>query len=350
MTRIRLSYVNAFRDRHGKLRHVFRRRGFKKVSLPGQPGSEEFMAAYQAAFAGVEAKLEIVAGRTTPGTVNAAIVDYYTSTTFQELSAGSKKQIRSILERFRNAHSDKRLHLLERQHIVKLLGELRPHARTNWLSALRGLLAFAVTQGFIKENPAIGIKFKKRKTEGHRPWTDEEIAQYEATYPIGTKARLALALPLYTALRKSDFLRVGPQHICDGVLRVTQQKTGEALQLPIRPELQEIIAATPCDHMTFLVSSTGGPYSPNGFAEQFRRWCDEAGLPKDCRVHGLRGTCATRLAHDGATPPQIMAWTGHKSLSQVQRYSRAANQLRMARKAIEQSDNRGVTNLLRKSD
>ena len=350
MTRLPLRYVNAFRDRHGKLRHVFRRRGFKKVPLPGLPGSDEFMSTYQAALAGVEIKLEIGARRTAPGTVNAAVVGYYTSTAFQELSAGSKKQIRSILERFRSAHGDKRLHLLQRERIVRLLGELRPHARTNWLSALRGLLAFAITQGFIKENPAVGIKFKKRKSEGHRCWTDEEVARYEATHPIGTKARLALALPLYTALRKSDFLRVGPQHIRDGVLHVTQQKTGEALQLPIRPELQEIIAATPCDHLTFLVSATGGPYSPNGFAEQFRRWCNEAGLPKDCRAHGLRGTCATRLAHDGATPHQIMAWTGHKSLSQVQRYTRAANQLRLARNAIEQSDNKGVTNLRRKGD
>ena len=188
------------------------------------------------------------------------------------------------------------------------------------------------------------------KTIGHRPWTEDEITRYEARHPIGSKARLAFALPLYTALRKSDFLRVGPQHIRDGVLHVTQQKTGGALRLPIRSELQEIIAATPCDHMTFLVSATGGPYSPNGFAEQFRRWCDEAGLPKDCKVHGLRGTCATRLAHRGATPHEIQAWTGHRSLAQVQHYTRAADQLRLARDAIEQSDNKGVTNLRRKSD
>jgi integrase len=350
VTKLPLKYVNAFRDRHGKMRHVFRRRGFKKVPLPGLPGSEEFMAAYQAALAGVESKLEIGASRTKPGTVNAAIAGYYTSTVFQEMSAGSKKQYRSILERFRNLHGDKRLHLLEQKHIVKLLGDRRPHARANWLATLRGLLTFAVAQGFIKENPATAIKLRPAKTKGHRPWTEDEIAQYEARHPIGTKARLALALPLYTALRKSDFLRVGPQHIRDGVLRVTQQKTGGSLQLPVRPELQEIIATTPCDHLTFLVSATGGPYSANGFSEQFRRWCDEAGLPKDCRVHGLRGTCATRLAYDGATPHEIQAWTGHKSLAQVQHYTRAADQLRLARKAIEQSNNNGVTNLRRKSD
>jgi hypothetical protein len=79
VTRIRLPHVNAFRDRHGKLRHVFRRRGFKNVPLPSLPGSEEFMAAYQVALAGVESKLEIGAGRTKPVTVNAATPRVYAS-------------------------------------------------------------------------------------------------------------------------------------------------------------------------------------------------------------------------------------------------------------------------------
>lgn len=347
MTRIRLPYVNAFRDRHGKLRHYFRKRGSDKIPLPGLPGSDEFMAAYHAALAGVDAKQQIGSARTKPGTVNAAIVGYYTSAVFQEMASGTKVQRRAILERFRNANGDNLLHNLERRHIVKMLGQLGPHARRNWLATLRGLLDFAVAEGFIKENPTADIKMKAPKTEGHRPWTEDEIARYETAHPIGSKARLALALPLYTALRKSDFLKVGPQHIRDGILHVTQQKTGEKLQLPIRSELQEILGATPCNHLTFLVSTTGGPYSPNGFWDQFRRWCDEAGLPKDCTVHGLRATCATRLAHAGATPHQIKAWTGHKSLSQVQHYTRGADQLRLASEAVglEQPGNKHVTNL-----
>ena len=127
------------------------------------------MRAYQAALAGVESKLEIGAGRTRPGTVNAAVVGYYTSTTFQELSAGSKKQISSILERFRSAHGDKRLHLLEQRHIVKLLGELRPHARTNWLSALRGLLAFAVTEGLIRRTRPSASSLRSERPRGIAP-------------------------------------------------------------------------------------------------------------------------------------------------------------------------------------
>jgi hypothetical protein len=50
MTSIRLDYVHAFRDRHGKRRHYFRRAGFKSLPLPGSPGSEEFMRVYVAAY------------------------------------------------------------------------------------------------------------------------------------------------------------------------------------------------------------------------------------------------------------------------------------------------------------
>jgi hypothetical protein len=56
------------------LRRYFRRKGYKQIPLPGLPGSEEFMAAYQAAVAGTTSSRDIGANHTKPGTVNAAIV------------------------------------------------------------------------------------------------------------------------------------------------------------------------------------------------------------------------------------------------------------------------------------
>ena len=50
-----LKYLHSYRDRHGKLRHAFRRRGFKTVPLPGVPGSVELAQAYTDALAGVTA-------------------------------------------------------------------------------------------------------------------------------------------------------------------------------------------------------------------------------------------------------------------------------------------------------
>ena len=83
MTKLPLRYVNEYRDVRGKVRRYFRRRGQKKVPLPGLPGSEEFMRAYQGALSR-EAPLEIGASRTASGTMDALIVAYFRSRAFTE--------------------------------------------------------------------------------------------------------------------------------------------------------------------------------------------------------------------------------------------------------------------------
>ena len=123
---------------------------------------------------------------------------------------------------------------------------------------------------------------------------------------------------------------MGRQHIHDGMLTVRQQKTGTPLELPVRPELQTIIDATASGNMTLLMTKSGKPYSGTDFDEQFRVWCNEAGLPTDCYFHGLRAAGCTILADCGATTHEIAAWSGHLTLKEVERYTKAANQKRLA--------------------
>ena len=85
--------------------------------------------------------------------------------------------------------------------------------------------------------------------------------------------------------------------------------------------------------MTFLVTEFGKPFTSAGFGNWFRDRCNEAGLPQ-CSTHGLRKLAATRLANAGCSTDQIKAITGHKSLSEVARYTKAADQARLARQAI----------------
>lgn|GEM_PF-721408 len=102
------------------------------------------------------------------------------------------------------------------------------------------------------------------------------------------------------------------------------------LVLPLHPELDAIIAATPTSGPTFLVTEFGKPFTSNGFGNRFRKWCDEAGLPPHCSAHGLRKAAATRLAEPGATELEIRAVTGHQTSKEVDRYTKAASQKRMA--------------------
>jgi len=66
----------------------------------------------------------------------------------------------------------------------------------------------------------------------------------------------------------------------------------------------------------------------------------EAGLPQRCVPHGLKKAAARRLAEAGCSTSEIMAITGHKTPAEVECYTRAAEQERLARQAIKrQSEN-----------
>jgi integrase len=131
-------------------------------------------------------------------------------------------------------------------------------------------------------------------------------------------------------------VQMGRQHVRGGVLFLRQQqKTGTPLEIPVHPELQAVLDATPSNHLTFLTTSLGKPFSAAGFTNWFRECCNEAGLPKGTSAHGLRKAACRRLAEAGCSANVIAAISGHKSLNEVQRYTAAADQLRMARMGME---------------
>ena len=237
-------------------------------------------------------------------------------------------------ERFRAEHGDKPIAELPPKFITLTLNKLRPSVARNWFKAIRHLMQYAVAADLCKVDPTQGLKLPKIKTSGIYTWNETDIATYELAWPIGTKARLAFVLLLYTAQRRSDVIRIGRQHIRNGVLQVRQAKTGTVLDIPVHQQLQAIIDATPGEHLTFLTTKTGKPYSGNDFSEQFRAWCDAAELPKECSAHGLRKAACRRLAEAGCSANEIAAISGHATLSEVQRYTKAADQARMARNAM----------------
>ena len=163
------------------------------------------------------------------------------------------------------------------------------------------------------------------KTGGFFTWTEEHVAKFEARHPVGSKARLALALYLNLGVRKSDVVRVGPRYIRDGVLhnflpQKTSRTGGKRISVKLFEETKAIIAATPVTGTeTYLVTSFGKPFTANGFGNKMREWCDEAGLP-DCTSHGLRKLMMIRLVHAGYSAPQIGAISGHKDLREIQLY------------------------------
>lgn len=90
---------------------------------------------------------------------------------------------------------------------------------------------------------------------------------------------------------------------------------------------------TPKANLTFLLTEYGRPFSTNGFGNWMRDRCDEAG-PPSCSSYGLRKACARRLAEAGCSNQEIKAITGHETEAEVTRYTKAADQKKLAKHAM----------------
>jgi integrase len=351
MATIRLPYVIEYLDRHGKSRRYFRRKGQKLIPLPGHPGSREFREAYEVALDTTLTGAGATTDNTKPGTVAALVAAYYRSSEYKSLAQITKATYRREIEKFRRDHGDKRIALLEREHVKRLIANKAelPGAANKLLRIVRMLMRFAVDSGLRKHDPTVGIRKLKVRNGGFRPWGEKEIAAFEAAHPVGTRARLALALLLYTAQRRSDVIRMGWQHVRGGQISIKQQKTGASLWLPIHPTLESVLAATPRSNLTFLITGSGKPFSGPGFGNWFGDCCRKAGLPVGFNAHGLRKAAARRLAEAGCSSKQIMAVTGHRSLEEVERYTLSVEQMVLAREAFARlgtEQERSVSNLV----
>lgn len=334
MAKIELRYVQSFRDRHGKQRHYFRKPGCKRVPLLGPPGSAEFMAAYTLAE---QSTRTIGEEGIKAGSMAALVVAYYHSAEFKVLQPQTQRTTRLILDSFRSKFGELPANRLETKHLRRILDEMsaKPSAAKNLLKRLRSVFRFAVARGLVGFDPTIGVRVQTPKSEGFRAWTDADIAKFEAKWPVGSRARLALTLLLYTGQRRSDVVKLGRQHLCGDVLEFRQQKTGVQLTIPLHPKLVQELARWPKENLTFILTAQGKPFSPVGFSNWFTERAREAELPANSSPHGLRKAAARRLAEAGCSAFEIAAITGHQSLKEVERYTKSAQQKRLAESAMK---------------
>jgi integrase/recombinase XerD len=152
-----------------------------------------------------------------------------------------------------------------------------------------------------------------------------------------------------TASRRGEVVHFGPQHVRNGRICIERTHGSEDVDMPISPELQAACDAMGKVHQTYITTSQGKPRSKYGLGNDFARWATEAGLPAPCRLHGLKKGGMRRLAEAGGTAHELMAFSGHKTLTEVQRYTTDADRKRLADTAIaklrDQSNNANDTNI-----
>lgn len=330
MPRQRKPYVQKQVSRHGKVVWYFRRGKGPRSRLPGQFESPEWLEAYEAALA----NRPVEAPKSDPRTLKWLAERYFESAPFKALKPSSQRQRANVLKRVLATGGAMPFSLITRKEVAAGRDNRAdtPFAAINYLKAMQALFAWAVDAGHINESPAAGVKRPAVKTNGHEPWTEADVIKFLDHHTIGTMAHLAMTLILFTGLARTDAHKIGPQHVKDGVIEWSREKTGNPLFIPVLPPLAQAIEACQSHQFAFLVTSHGYPFrSAAAFGNWFAERCREAGVTK--RAHGLRKLSATIAAEGAGTSNELKAFYGWKTDAMAGYYTRSANQRVLAIKA-----------------
>jgi integrase len=336
---VQLKHLDRFIDRHGHPRVYFRRGKGRRIELPLE-GSPDFLSAYTRALAATESPPKPTKKAEAERTIRALLRLYFGSSTFKaKANEHSQANSRRILERFAEKHGHRLVHQMQTEHVERILGAMSdtPAAANNLLKRLRRVMKFAVKLKWRTDNPTEDIPFYKEGT--FHTWTDAELTQYEAKWPIGTRERVAFDCFLYTGQRRSDVAKMAWPHYDGDLIRVAQQKgdmegRDEWLWIPAHPNLKASLDALARHNVLILAGPRSRGMSATSLGNFMADAIEAAGLPPRCVPHGLRKAACRTLAEAGCSAKQIMSISGHKTLEEVERYVRMADQKGLARSAI----------------
>lgn len=222
-----------------------------------------------------------------------------------------------------------------------------PGAANTRLQILKILLNFAVDDGLIDFSPA--AKMRELKVGEWRAWTDDECAAFEKRWNPGAMQRRAYAVALYTGQRKKDQITRTRTHRQDGGICVVQSKTGEELWIPEHRALTKELALGVATLDTLLVTPTQGkPFDEVYYGAWFADAIEEAGLPDDCVLHGLRKCASRKQAELGLSEKVIQSITGHVTTRMIAKYTKGCQSAK-AREAGHTALGEREVNLLRPS-
>lgn len=331
-------WVTSFVDRNGKERFRFRRHGLSHYLPP--PGSKEYLEAYKRAVSGTGGD-----PNAREGSVEDLVARFYRTVQFRRVSADWQKTMRQSIEPFREEFGkdmvrnfrpkdiDAILETRFEKRIVdgKVVGGSASAERLREM--LMRLFKLAVKLEYISANPVEQSEPIQHKGKGFYTWTETDIKAFRQRWPLGTKARLAMELMLWTGARRGNAHLMKPPE--GGRIKAIAVKTGKPINVPVAPQLQAAIDAMPEGAIgeTLIVTDYGNPFSRAGFGNKMREWCDKAKLP-ECTSHGLRKALATRAANRRVSQQALKALGQWSQDKEVADYTENADRIQLAEDAL----------------
>jgi integrase len=331
MAMLRLRYVHSFVDKTGRVRYYFRFSG-KRWPLPGEPGTAEFTATYDALrqqYRQLRRSGSNVAFA--PTTLGYVIERYTASDRFTKRAQSTQRIYRPLLDWIRKIGGLGLIADLRERHVRQIRKQfVTPSAADNVVMLIKMLWAFAKDELDMElgANPAAEVKNLHRQSWSHEPWPQAVIDKFMARKR--RNAREALVLLLHTGQRVSDVAAMRWDQYDGRFIRLRQIKTGRPLEIPCTTPLKQMLDGMERKSAFILTTPRGDGYRANSLGKMVR-----AG---EYTAHGLRANAAVILAEAECTMHQIAAITGHASMHEVLRYTRAAEQKKMALQAVDQAE------------
>lgn len=321
----------------GNVRYYYRR-SKPAIAMPdAAPDSPEFMQAYTDAMNGVAKRSVKVSHRT--GSIGAGIRAFLACDEYLGKASSTRASWRRFAEEAEEFFGKASMADLEPQYIRKYLAKFGPHPANNRLKLWRAMGKWWEDVGLVEADPAKLVRRRETpSSDGHEPWTADDVKKFRKHWQIGTMQRLAMEIMLQTGAAIGDAIRLGPANMKGDWLTYQRGKTDTTCTVPLfaanRPafypeatHLKACLAAAP-KHMTWLSTKSGASRSPKAAAQWFSAAASKAGI-EGKTAHGLRKYLSVHMAERGATQEQRMAILGHETSAQTRHYSKSADAMKI---------------------
>lgn len=309
----------------------------------------DFIAAWARCEAGVGGA-ESGPKSTLTGSLSAACMAFRGSPTFRRQSPVYQAILRRNMDVIQADYGHVAIKAIRPKHISADLAKLEGTRPLTRLKTWRKVMAHAKAIGLVEDDPSLPVKAPKVAIKGHETWSADDLSAFRARWPIGTPQRGCFEVLLWSGARTIDAVAIGPQHVGrDGVLTFKQRKTGGPAYVPWTCPLPAWAASWSAERddmlramqplaggLTFL-QAQGRARSVKGLSNLISAAARDAGLTAKT-AHGLRKARLTAIAEAGGSAHAIMAWGGHKTLSEAAHYTASANAKRLI-SGVEQEQN-----------
>lgn len=287
-----------------------------------------------------EAASDLVSRWTASGTVGEVKVDvpplqkaieqFLADCRAQHLSSETLRKYESLLERRMLPWAEKQGKTKLKNWDVSTVREFRqawtdgPIYATKNLERLRSFFRFCVSEKWVKENPAKGVKAPKADVAPTIPFSEEEMKSILKATDVyrGNKKRIRafILVMRYAGLRISDAVSLKRESVQEGRIFLRMEKTSQPVWVPVPAIVTNALSELPADGERYFWNGRGTLRTRTANWARYLASVFESSGVKDAHSHRFRDTFAVSLLLAGVPIGDVSILLGHSSIKITEKH------------------------------